>query len=225
MKDKIVQRLVHQAPLSGLSWMIMLITSNIFGFMTLSALAEDSVHDLFIRQCYQLAASAAKKGNHPFGSLLVCEGKVVLTAENTVNTDNDFSRHAEMNLMVEASRRFSRNYLEQCTVYTSTIPCMGCAYAMMWRGISRIVYGVSPEKFATLMGQATPGITCGQVYQGFGRPLELVGPVLEDEGLDVYRLWPASGWSPKAAASRPGVPGGQPDSHGGHRELTGERND
>lgn len=39
----------------------------------------------FIRQCYDLAIAAGKRGNHTFGALLVHQGQVILTAENTVH--------------------------------------------------------------------------------------------------------------------------------------------
>jgi len=81
------------------------------------AIATD--HEQFIRQAFDLAISAGKKGNHPFGAVLVHQGKAILTAENTVNTDNDFSHHAEANLLARANREFSREVLRQSTIYTS----------------------------------------------------------------------------------------------------------
>ena len=66
-----------------------------------------ATHESFIRQAFDLARSAEKKGNHPFGALLVYQDKVVLAAENTVNTDNNSIHHAETNLMAEARRKLS----------------------------------------------------------------------------------------------------------------------
>jgi tRNA(Arg) A34 adenosine deaminase TadA len=42
------------------------------------------IHDPFIRQCHKLALSAAGRGNHPYGALLVHEGQVILTAQGAV---------------------------------------------------------------------------------------------------------------------------------------------
>lgn len=47
-----------------------------------------------MRRAFDLAVSAAFKGNHPFGAVLVHEGEVVLTTENTVNTSGDQTRYA-----------------------------------------------------------------------------------------------------------------------------------
>ncbi len=58
-----------------------------------------------LRICFELAAVARSKGNHPFGALLALDGRVLLTAENSVNSDHDLTRHAELNLVSEAARR------------------------------------------------------------------------------------------------------------------------
>ena len=40
-------------------------------------------HDGFMRVCYSLAVQSGKKGNHTFGAVLVNQGKIIETAENT----------------------------------------------------------------------------------------------------------------------------------------------
>ena len=82
-----------------------------------------SKHDKFIQLCYTLAEEAVGNGDHPFGALLVRDCAVLQTAVNTVHSDNDETRHAEINLVTEAGRRFSPEELAQCTLYTSTEPC------------------------------------------------------------------------------------------------------
>ena len=59
----------------------------------------------FARESIELARQARAAGNHPFGALLVLDGKVVLTAGNTVATDRDPTAHAETNLIAAALRQ------------------------------------------------------------------------------------------------------------------------
>ena len=81
-----------------------------------------------LRRAIEVARQAREHGNHPFGALLVeHRGNVVLEAENTVRTDKDVTAHAETNLMRMASARFEPDFLERCTLYTSTEPCAMCA--------------------------------------------------------------------------------------------------
>jgi tRNA(Arg) A34 adenosine deaminase TadA len=63
------------------------------------------VQEDFVRQTIDLARLARSAGNHPFGALLVVDGKVALTAQNTVATDRDPTAHAETNLVAQAIQR------------------------------------------------------------------------------------------------------------------------
>jgi tRNA(Arg) A34 adenosine deaminase TadA len=138
---------------------------------------------------HELAISAGKKGNHTFGALLVHQGKVILTAENTVRTDRDSTRHAELNLVVSAERELPEEVIRASTLYTSTAPCLMCTAAIWFAGINRVVYSVSYEAFARLIAEGYQYIPCDEVFQRLGTPLELAGPVLEEEGLQVYQYW------------------------------------
>lgn len=153
-----------------------------------TAIATD--HEPFIRQAFNLAISAGKKGNHPFGAVLVYQGKAILTAENTVNTDNNFTAHAEMNLLIKARRELSREVLRQSTIYTSTAPCMSCCSAIWYSDVQRVVYGVSSKAMAKLTTFEEKSIPCDKLYQQTGRTFEWIGPVLEEEGLKVFCYWP-----------------------------------
>jgi tRNA(Arg) A34 adenosine deaminase TadA len=148
-------------------------------------------HEPFIRQCLDLAISAGKKGNHTFGALLAHQGQVLLTAENTVNTDHDITRHAELNLIAAGKRTIPDDMFRQSTLYTSTAPCLMCT-ALIWEsGISSLVYSVLYEAFAKLIPEEYKYISCDEIYQRLGTTLDLQGPILEDEGLQVFRYWPS----------------------------------
>ena len=149
-----------------------------------------TVHDFYMRRAFDLALSAADKGNHPFGAILVHNGEVMLTAENTVNTDNDQTRHAELNLIAEARRTTPLSTLKECTLYSSTAPCPMCTYAMWEAGIGRIVYGVTYATFAKLITGGAPYITCEEIYKRLRTPVEIMGGVLEGEGTKVFEHWP-----------------------------------
>lgn len=149
--------------------------------------------EFFIRQAYELAIRSGKNGNQTFGALLVHRGKVIMTAENTVVTDGDTSHHAEMNLLGKAAQEFPPEVISESILYASSEPCMACC-AAMWVGtdISKVVYGVSHKALERLTGwkDATKGIPCDKLYGQTGKALEWAGPVLEEEGLQVFRYWP-----------------------------------
>ncbi len=142
-------------------------------------------HQLFMQQAIDLATKARKNGNHPFGALLVLDGEVVLTAVNTVNTDHDIIRHAELNLVSLATREFSSETLPQMVLYTSTEPCAMCAGAIYWAGIRHVVYGCSAE----MLGEMASGsfvIPCREIFAR-GRETTLVeGAVMEETAVKVH---------------------------------------
>ena len=137
-------------------------------------------HDPFIRRCYELASQAVQHGNHPFGALLVYDGKIILECENTVNTEQDPTGHAELNLVRMAGKQFSANILAGCILYTSNEPCVMCSGAIYWAGIGHVVYGMSETTFATYAG-ADFLMPCRGIFAKGNRMVLVEGPILEEE--------------------------------------------
>ena len=151
------------------------------------------IQEDFARQTIELARQARLAGNHPFGALLVVNGKVTLTAQNTVTTDCDPTAHAETNLVSEAIRQLSPVQIRRSVLYTSCEPCAMCVGKMYWAGIRSIAYALPAEELAALAGRDFL-IPCSEL---FGRAIEQVtitGPLLLDEARQVHLGF----WSPPA---------------------------
>ena len=142
-------------------------------------------------QCLRLAFGVARRaraaGNHPFGAVLVGpEGEVWLEQGNSFATDGgDMTAHAERLLAGAASRRFGAARLAACTLYVSAEPCAMCAGAIYWAGIGRVVYGQSERDLKRQTGahaeNPTLDLPCRVVFAAGQRPVEVVGPILEEE--------------------------------------------
>jgi tRNA(Arg) A34 adenosine deaminase TadA len=142
-----------------------------------------------LRLAIDIARRAREHGNHPFGAVLADEqSNVLLEAENTVITGNDCTGHAELNLMRLASQRFSAEVLSHCTLFTSTEPCPMCAGSIFWGGVARVVYALSEEGLYSMTGDSPDKLllACRDVFARGGRPIEVLGPVLEDEARKVH---------------------------------------
>jgi tRNA(Arg) A34 adenosine deaminase TadA len=150
----------------------------------------EAAHDQLIRLSVQIAQRARDNGNHPFGALLADEqGRVLLEAENTVVTDRDCTGHAETNLMRLASSQYAPDFLEDCTLYTSTEPCPMCAGAIFWGNVRRVVFGLSMEGLYDLIGpgnQDSLALPCRHVFERGKKAVEVIGPLLEDEARVVH---------------------------------------
>ena len=150
----------------------------------------DNDHTKFIRIALDVARKARNNGNHPFGAILIDQhGHILLEAENTVVTENDVTGHAETNLMRLASKKYSADFLANCTLYTSTEPCPMCSGAIFWANVRQVVYGLSEESLYEMTGgdsQEIICLPCREIFAKGYKPIEVVGPVLEEEAKKVH---------------------------------------
>jgi len=157
--------------------------------------ADASLDEHFLRLAYEVARRARTHGNHPFGAILVGpDGAVLLESENGYLPDRDMTAHAERTLATRASREWRPEVLARCTVYSSAEPCAMCAGAMYWAGVGRLVYGLSEDRLRALTGNhpenPTLDLPCRQVFASGQRVVEVVGPLLEEEGEALHRgVW------------------------------------
>jgi tRNA(Arg) A34 adenosine deaminase TadA len=145
----------------------------------------------FLRRAIEVARRAREHGNQPFGAVLVDpDGNVVLEGENTVETEHDATAHAERNLMSLASRRFDKDFLARCTMYTSAEPCAMCAGAAYWANVRRIVYALDIPGLDAVVGDdpanPTPHLRADVVLAGGKHPVALEGPALIEEARAVH---------------------------------------
>ena len=110
----------------------------------------------------------AKKHGGPFGAVIVCKGKVIAKAHNTVLA-SDATSHAEINAIRKASKKLKRFDLSDCEIYSTCEPCPMCFYAIQWANIKKVFYGASSkdaskigfrdkELYEILNGKKKPGI-------------------------------------------------------------------
>lgn len=143
------------------------------------------VEERLIREAIALAMRARQRGNPPFGALLASGEEVLLTAENTANTDGNLTCHAETNLVQKALREMTREQIAEAALYTSTEPCVMCTGAIYWAGIRKVVYALPSEELAKL-GRGSFAISCRELFARAGEKTEVAGPFLVDEALKVH---------------------------------------
>ncbi len=141
--------------------------------------------DKFMR----MAIEESKKGDWPYGAVLVKDGVVVAKAFNTRTQDRDATAHAEMNLIRKASHIISEApSLKGYTLYTSSESCPMCTGAEIWSRVSRVVYGASIQQLIEI-GQSQIDTPAQAIIKTGFVKVELKGGVLADEALDVFKHW------------------------------------
>jgi len=156
-----------------------------------SDLSGSELDEHFLRRSFDVARRAVTHGNHPFGAILVDgDGKVLLEVENGYMPSHDGTAHAERLLATKACTTYSAETLKASTMYSSAEPCAMCAGAIYWAGIGRLVYGLSEHRLRQITGDhpenPTLDLPCRKVFETGQRPVEVVGPLLEDEAAELH---------------------------------------
>lgn len=145
-------------------------------------------HTSYLRQAITVANAAREHGNHPFGAILVnSAGELLLSAENTVVSDNDPTAHAELNLLRHASVKYSSAALADCTLYSSSEPCPMCASATVWSNIRSLVFGLGMDALYQQFGDTgdapTLKMPSREIFKLAPWPVKVSGPLLEEEAI------------------------------------------
>lgn len=147
--------------------------------------ATQEGHESYIQRCIDLSYRAREKGNAPFGTLLLLDGKIVLEAENTVVAGNFPLGHSELNLLTTAVKRFSREELQRAILYSSAEPCVMCSGALFNSNIRQVVFACTAESLRKYFPD-DPFIPCRDIFATSGVRIAVEGPILEDAALKAH---------------------------------------
>jgi tRNA(Arg) A34 adenosine deaminase TadA len=134
----------------------------------------------------RLALEQARIADFPFGAVIVRDGKVLALGRNLGRTFGDPTAHGEM----VAIRRFLDKYpaaaLRGTTLYTTGEPCAMCMGAILWCGISRLVFAASVAQLGTKISQIMLSSAEVAATAKFA-PIAITGGVLADEAMALFK--------------------------------------
>jgi tRNA(adenine34) deaminase len=138
----------------------------------------------YLRKAIVWSHAARRRGNQPYGSIIVSAGNEVLAeAFNNIAETGDPTGHAELNaIRALAGRGLARDDLAAATLYASGEPCVMCAGAIFWSGIGRVVYGLDAARMEKYQGdrvdQRSNAVSCREVFRASPHAIECIGPAL-----------------------------------------------
>ncbi len=100
-----------------------------------------SEHERYMEMALEEARRGEEKGNSPVGSVIVKDGRVIAKGHNQAISNLDLTSHAETDAMRNAGPALGHTDLSGCTLYTTFEPCMMCAGAIVFAGVSVLVMG------------------------------------------------------------------------------------
>lgn len=107
------------------------------------ALAETSSEDRrrFMARAFEMRAEAIRRGDQPFGAVVVKDGRVVGEGISAVLTRPDPTARGEIEAIRDAALRLGTRDLLGAELYSTFRPCPMCEAAAAWAGIQRMWYG------------------------------------------------------------------------------------
>ncbi len=134
-----------------------------------------------------MAKQAKGLGDGPFGALVVDENdQIIARAGNTTNSENSVTYHAEINAIQQAEYNRGKGKLKGCTLISSAEPCPMCASAIVWSGLSKVVYGVSISAMEEI-GIKQIDIPSSAILEKSDHEIQVNGPLFEEEALLVFK--------------------------------------
>jgi creatinine deaminase len=98
--------------------------------------------DTFMELAVQEAKTALVNGDYPYGCVLVRGDEILGVGRNYMNTHNDPTSHAEIEVLRSAG--LQETYTGT-VMYASAFPCIMCAGPIVMLGIPKIIVGASWE--------------------------------------------------------------------------------
>ena len=102
--------------------------------------------DLYMQLAIDEAKAAQAEGNYPFGAVLARGGEVIGTGRNHMNTHDDPTSHAEIEVLRAAGLQAT---YANTVMYASAFPCLMCAGPIVMLGVPELIVGASWEGYET----------------------------------------------------------------------------
>lgn len=133
----------------------------------------------------RLALAEAALGDFPFGAIIGKRGVVLAKGHNSGKTANDPTAHGEIMAIRNFVAERPAEELKDATIYTTGEPCPMCMAAIIWSGLTRVVFAASIEELSTRLGQIMIKSDAIAAAAPFAQ-VEITGGVLSKEAMALF---------------------------------------
>ena len=99
----------------------------------------------------QEAKKAFASNEVPVGAIIVQEDKIIGKGRNRVITNQNVTSHAEIEAIIDASKKMQNYRLNKSTIYVSLEPCHMCVKAIIDARIDEIVFAAPEPKTGSII--------------------------------------------------------------------------
>ena len=140
----------------------------------------------------RLAIELSEKSQYPYGAVIVMDGKIIGRSDTKVPIADTAISHAELRAIEDAMEEMGGHLCAEgghgATIYSSCEPCAMCMGAILYTGISRLVYGATLEDSAECVNDilASSEDVANACHN---RTIEIVPEFMRSEAKEVLNKW------------------------------------
>ncbi len=135
-----------------------------------------------MRLALKEAETAFSENEVPVGAVLVLDEKVVASAHNRRESENDPTAHAELIVLRKGAAEIRSWRLTGSTLYVTKEPCVMCAGAMVNARLTRLVYGCRDKRYGAVASQYQIASDARLNHR-----IDVLSGILEDECSDMLK--------------------------------------
>ena len=105
----------------------------------------------FMSLAIQEAEKAFASNEVPVGAIIVQEDKIIGKGRNRVIANQNVTSHAEIEAIIDASKKMQNYRLNKSTIYVSLEPCHMCVKAIIDARIDEIVFAAPEPKTGSII--------------------------------------------------------------------------
>jgi len=152
-------------------------------------MSKNKWDDQYTRMAIRLSLEAYKKGNAPFGAVIVKENTILASTSNQTIAENNLTMHAEMVCIREASSKYKMEGVFGSTMYCSCEPCIMCLFGAFYARIKKIVFAARLED-AIKYGSGDPPLSPEWVIKKSKMGIEFVHyDIRREDALKVFEKY------------------------------------
>ena len=105
--------------------------------------------DFIIKKLNSLIKKAEEHGEIPVAAVIVYNNKIIASSYNKTESKNNILSHAEINVILKASKKLNNWRLNGCKLYVKLEPCSMCQEIIKKSRINEVIFYIKQNSNVT----------------------------------------------------------------------------
>ncbi len=144
------------------------------------------------KEYMNIAIELSKKADYPYGAIIVKDGEIIGRSDADTTVSKSGFSHAELRAIEDAINHLGGHLCAEggkgATIYSSCEPCAMCMGAILYTGISKLVYGATLEDSKECVNEILAH-SKDVAEACSNRNIEIVSEFEREEAVKVLKKW------------------------------------